>query len=127
MHHLRTKQLTGIIIAFLTSMQCYAGQSASPEMESPLFYEELFLNYRSEPITERGVRRLVAEYGAKSRPDQEGEPAHAAAHLRRGQAPPRRAAAPDPGLAGAQEHRPAQTYTHLDRQDAHKAMEATSL
>lgn len=90
-------------------------------------WDHLFLNYQGEPFSERGVRKLLAKYRVHADLSKKATP-HTLRHtfasikVQRGVS-----------LRQVQEwlgHKnlnTTQLYTHLDRQDAHKAMEATSL
>ena len=90
-------------------------------------HDQLFLNYKGDPITERSVRRLVAKYRRGA-----GLTKHTSPHTLRHTFASHKARRGVP-LRQVQEwlgHKnlnTTQIYVHLDRQDAQKAMEATSL
>ena len=90
-------------------------------------HEELFLNYRGEPISERSIRRLVEKYREGAGLTKKASPhtlRHTfASHKARRGVPLRQVQA----WLGHKNLNTTQIYVHLDRQDAQKAMEATSL
>ena len=89
--------------------------------------DHLFLNYQGTPLSDRSIRELVAKYR-----EQAGIPKKATPHSLRHTFGSYKAQKGVP-LRQVQEwlgHKSlatTQLYLHLDKQDAHKAMEATSL
>jgi integrase/recombinase XerC len=90
-------------------------------------YEQLFLNYQGEPISERGVRKLVAKYLKASGITKKISP-----HSLRHTFATRKA---EKGVSpyqlkewlGHANLNTTQLYVHLSRQSGQKVMEATSL
>ena len=87
----------------------------------------MFLNYQGTPLTDRSIRRLVAKYVQRAGLEKRATPhslrhtfashkAQAGVSLRQVQA-----------WLGHKNLNTTQIYTHLASQDAHKAMEASSL
>ncbi len=90
-------------------------------------FDHVFLNYQGMPLTDRSIRRLVAKYVERAGIEKRATPhslrhtfashkAQAGVSLRQVQE-----------WLGHKSLATTQIYLHLDRQDAHKAMEATSL
>ncbi|MGE0539184.1 MAG: tyrosine-type recombinase/integrase [Dehalococcoidia bacterium] len=93
----------------------------------PSLHEHLFLNYRGEPISERSVRRLVAKYRHRAGLTKKATPhtlRHTFASYKARRGVPLRQVQE---WLGHKNIATTQIYVHLDRQDAQKAMEATSL
>lgn len=91
------------------------------------FSDHLFLNYKGEPLSERSVRRLVADYTAHAGLAKKVSPhtlrrTFATAKHRRG-VPLRQVQE----WLGHKNVNTTQIYVQVERQDAHKVMEATSL
>jgi integrase/recombinase XerC len=89
--------------------------------------EQLFLNYKGEPISERSVRRLVADYTARTGLTKQVSP-HTlrrtfATHKHRRGVSLRQVQE----WLGHKHVNTTQLYVQVDRQDSHKVMEATSL
>jgi site-specific recombinase XerD len=89
--------------------------------------DHLFVNRYGDPLSDRGVRKLIAKYRVRAGITKKATP-HSLRHTfasykaRRGVTPYMLME-----MLGHKSLATTQLYTHLDHLDAHKVMEATSL